>query len=150
MKHLQTYLRSETSLLPVRRWKKIRPKGSIYRRYLGRFFFFFFHFKCKVITKGFTRPAESVIPSPHNAVTWQSPTQLPPNASYATWDKEQNYKKPHTWFTDKAELYILILRDDSPIPLSFLSWYSIFDPHRWVCLSVWVCLRVSECVWHTH
>lgn len=101
MKHLQTYIRPDTSLLPVRRWKKIRPKGSIYRRYLGRFFFFFFPFKCKVITKGFTRPAESVILSPPKAVSWQSPTQLPSNASCATWDEEQRYKKKlHTQFTD--------------------------------------------------
>lgn len=41
MTHLQTYIISDTSLLPVRRLKKIRPKGSIYRRYLGSFFFLF-------------------------------------------------------------------------------------------------------------
>lgn len=42
MKHLQTYIRSDTSLLSVRRWKKIRPKESIYKRYLDRFFSSFF------------------------------------------------------------------------------------------------------------
>lgn len=45
----------------------------------------------------------------------------------------------------QAELFILTLRDDSPIPLPFLSWYSIFDLHRCQLLP---CLRIPREPWH--
>lgn len=99
MKHLQTYIRSDTSLLSVRRWKKIKPKGSIYKRYLGRFFFFF-PFKCKVITKGSTRPAEC------DSVTTQCSILAKPYPASSQcflcnmgWGATLQ-KKPHTQFTD--------------------------------------------------
>lgn len=61
------------------------------------------------------------------------------------WGATLKKKNPHnSLMSHWAELFTLTLRDASPIPLLFLSWYPIFDLHRWQLLP---CLSISRKHW---
>lgn len=148
MKHLQTYIRSDTSWLPVRRWKKFRPKGSINRRYLGRFSFSSF-FLSNVKSSPRASQDQQKVWFCHHTMQYLGkalPSFLQTLLCNMGWGATLPKNPKHnSLVSHQAELFILTFRDDSPIPFPFLSWYSIFNLHRWQLLP---CLRIPRKHWH--
>lgn len=144
MKHLQTYIRPDTSLLPVRRWKKSGLKDLFIEDILADFFSSFFLSNVKSSPRA-SQDQQKVwfCHHPRQYLGKALPSFLPmlPVQHGMRSNATKKNPTPNSLMSHQAELSILTLRDDSPIPLPFFSWYSIFNLQRWQLLPCFMIRR---------